>query len=57
MAFCKISRIACGGEFHRDNYLDAAVYIATAFEATVSVTDRDARTNNESKLQEEKAAP
>lgn len=30
--FAKIARIACGVRGHRDNYLDAATYIAIAYE-------------------------
>lgn len=31
MVLAKIARIACG-EFHRDNYVDAAAYLAIAYE-------------------------
>lgn len=34
MLFHKVSRIACGG-YHRDNYVDSAVYIAAAGECVV----------------------
>lgn len=30
--FAKIARIASGGATHRDNYVDAATYLAMAFE-------------------------
>ena len=30
--FAKIARIACGAPGHRDNYVDAATYVAIAYE-------------------------
>ena len=41
MALAKIARIAVGAKSHRDNYVDAAAYIAMAYEAVLNEQPKD----------------
>ena len=41
MALAKIARIAVGQTTHRDNYVDAAAYIAMAYEAVLNEQPKD----------------
>lgn len=45
MVLAKVARIAVGARGHRDNYLDAAAYLAMAYEADCAATEQEARHN------------